>query len=339
MQSFVADLLPVLALFAAGAAAGRYGLIGDEAADGMKKLVASVTLPVLLFSAFAGTRIEAAHLVLVAAVFLSCALMGWAGSRISRSLNLPSPAATFLFQGFEAGMLGYALFEAFFGRVELSRFATADLGQVVYVFTVLMSQMLKPARNGTDNLLDGTTSGRPAFDFRAVAGALKSLLKSPVILAIAAGIVVSLLFGQTAGKPWGPGGFLEKTLSLVGGLTTPLVCISVGYGLRNGVPGARNALKTVLARMAIAIPLSLVIAYLLLPAIGMPIGYSRAVVVLFLLPSPYVIAIFRRGRDESAYISATLSLHTAISLAAIIIFAFLTSGGALSGGIASGGAA
>lgn len=345
MPSFVADLLPVLALFAAGAVAGRRGLIGDSAADGMKKIVASVALPALLFSAFAGTKIEAAHLILIAAIFASCALMGLAGSILSRLLKLPRPSTVFLFQGFEAGMLGYALFGAFFGLAEIPRFATADLGQVVYVFTILMSQMLRPAEAAVSSVAKARDSGGAATATsaarrpRSIGAIGLSMLKSPVILAIAAGIIVSAIFGQRPGLPWAQGGFLAKTLATVGGLTTPLVCVSVGYGLRKGISGGRSVLKAVLARMAVAMPIGFLIAYALLPLLGIPAGYSRAVVVLFLLPPPYIIPIFRQGREETDYISAVITLHTAMSMAAIVVFALASSGGIAAGALTTGAGA
>ena len=163
-----------------------------------------------------------------------------------------------------------------------------------------------------------------------------SMLKSPVILAIAAGIIVSAIFGQRPNLPWAQGGFLAKTLATVGGLTTPLVCVSVGYGLRKGISGGRDVLKAVLARMAVAIPIGFLIAYTLLPLLGIPLGYSRAVVVLFLLPPPYIIPIFRQEREEADYSSAVISLHTALSMAAIVVFALAVAGNSAAGSIASG---
>lgn len=98
---------------------------------GLKKIVASIALPALLFGAFARIHNDAGLGLLALVIFLACGLMGVIGRIVGRIARLPSPATTFLFQGFEAGMLGYGLFIALFSPDAVRHFATADLGQVV----------------------------------------------------------------------------------------------------------------------------------------------------------------------------------------------------------------
>ena len=314
MSSLLANLLPVLVLFATGAIGGRTGLVSEELVEGLKRLVTKLTLPLLLFSAFAGTKVEPSFLFLAAAVFVACAFMGLAGRLLAKPLRLPLPIVAFLFQGFEAGMLGYALYSSFFGTSNVSRFAVADLGQGIYVFTVLMAQMTRPA----ESALKGGKSRLGLI--------LVSLFTNPVMLAIFAGLLVSAIFGQSHNLPWGAEGLFGKTFSLLGGLTTPLVCITVGYGLKAGFGGGRAAVTATISRMALALCLGLLLGYVLLPALGMPRDYAAGVVVLFLLPPPFVVSIYRRDKKEAGFISSVLSLHTVASLVAVVLFAALAGG-------------
>lgn len=320
MRSVLPDLVPVLVLIALGAGLsrglgrgqGRAGFLSAAVADGLKRLVASVTLPVLLFVAFARLALEPSVFVLAAVVFASCGVLGLAGAAFSRAARLPRPSTAFLFQGFEAGMLGYALFASIYGPSRVHFFAVADLGQVLYVFTVLMAQ-----------LLSGEDGSRARVS--VLAG---RLLSSPVIVTIGAGLASAALVPGARGLPWAAGAFLDPTLSAIGGLTTPLVCLVVGHGLSAGFPrGALAAsLSAVAARLGLSFALALCVAYLVVPALGFGALQSAAVATLFLLPPPFVIAVFRKRPEDAAYVSSVLSLHTVASLAAVSAFALVSGG-------------
>jgi predicted permease len=325
VTDILSDLIPVVALIALGLFLGRSGFMGDEFASGLKRLVASVTLPALLFTAFARLELAAEFFLLAAVIFLSCGVLGLAGRGVAAAARLPRPSTTLLFQGFEAGMLGYALFVSFYGAQEVPAFATADLGQVLYVFTVLMAQLLSG---------ESSRALRPA-------DLARRLVSSPVILAIAAGLLSSALVPRAAGLPWAADGFLAPTFAAIGSLTTPLVCLVVGYGLKgafgrpaaatHGAPvGARGGavLAVVLIRLAAAGALGALVAFVVVPALGFPRIQSAAVLSLFLLPPPFVIPVFRTRSDDAAFVSSVLSLHTLFSLAAVFAAALLFGGAA-----------
>ena len=139
MNTVIYDFLPIFFLIALGAILGKTGFFSNEMIAGLKKIVASIALPALLFGAFARIHVELGLGLLALVIFLACGLMGLIGSVVARLAHLPNPATTFLFQGFEAGMLGYALIIALFGQDAVRHFATADLGQVVFVFTALLA--------------------------------------------------------------------------------------------------------------------------------------------------------------------------------------------------------
>jgi len=322
VPSFVTELLPVIVLVGLGATLGARSILTVPTIDGLKRLVSGVTLPVLLFSAFSRMRPEAPHLILAVAIFAACALMGLIGSAIARLFRLPSPATALMFQGFEAGMLGYALFASFYGADRTPAFAAADLGQVLYVFTILMARLGDDTPGGAP---DGASSASSASTRGAAGNGAKNLaarlLSSPVIIAIGLGLIAALFAPEAKGMPWAPDGFLGSTLAAVGGLTTPLVCLVVGFGLKDGLAGAGKAATAVIARMLVAGALGSLIGFVLVPALGFDRTHSFAVLTLFLLPPPFIIPVFRNEPKDAAYVSATLSLHTVASLAAAALIA------------------
>jgi hypothetical protein len=287
-------------------------------------LVASVTLTALLFTAFARLALAPEFFLLAAVIFLSCGVLALVGRAIAAAAHFPRPSTTLLFQGFEAGMLGYALFVSFYGAQEVPSFATADLGQVLYVFTVLMAQLL----SGEDS-----RAPRPA-------DLARRLVSSPMIVAIAMGLLSSALVPRAAGLPWAADGFLAPTFAAIGSLTTPLVCLVVGYGLkdafgrspattgeRDAPASARGNGAAVLAVVLIWLAAAGALVAFVVPALGFPRIQSAAVLSLFLLPPPFVIPVFRTRSADAAFVSSVLSLHTVFSLAAVFAAAFLFGGG------------
>lgn len=308
MSSVIYDFLPIFFLIALGAVLGKTGFFSNEMVGGLKKIVASIALPALLFGAFARIHVDAGLGLLALVVFAACGLMGIIGSLVARVASLPSPATTFLFQGFEAGMLGYALIIALFGQDAVRHFATADLGQVVFVFTALLAQLKRSEAGASVSALD----------------LLRNMLLSPVILAIVAGLVASVAFPDALGSPWASDGVLAPLLTTVGSLTTPLVCLVVGFGLKDFHPsGAGRALVFVVLRLAVALALGSLVAFGVVRALGFPPIQSIAVLVLFILPPPFVIPVFRTAQDDARFIGSVLSLHTIASIVAAVVIAAL----------------
>ena len=164
MLQAAGSLASIAILLTAGLVLARKGMLGGRTVDGLKALITRVTLPLLLFRAFLQLEPEASNLTLAAAVFAACAVMGGIGVLLGRAVHLPRPETRLLFQGFEAGMLGYAFFIALHGSEHLPAFAALDMGQVVYVFTVLIVQMSileqHNARAGAGEV-PGTTAAPP----------------------------------------------------------------------------------------------------------------------------------------------------------------------------------
>lgn len=332
MPAIIPDLLPVFVLIVLGAALGRSGFMSQAFADGAKRMVASVSLPVLLFMAFARLSLQPSLFILAVVVFASCGILGLASLPISALARLPRPATPLLFQGFEAGMLGYALFASLYGSTAgpaaIGAFATADLGQVVYVFTILMAQLLAGEAAGTDKAASDVGAGTGDAGRRVSPLVLaRGLASSPVIIAIAAGLLSAAIVPDATSLPWAKGGLLDPSLSAIGSLTTPLVCLVVGFNLRHGVegggPGFIKVLAAVLLRLAAASGLGMLVAFVVVPALGLERINSLAVMVLFILPPPFVIAVFRKRPEDASYVSSVLSLHTVASLIAVLAVALL----------------
>ena len=111
-------------------------------------------------------------------------LMLLAGPGLARLVGVRSPYAGPLMTGFEAGMLGYAIYGGVFGQDALYRFGIVDLGQVLFVFFVLATVLTRRATGVMPGVRD----------------AVVAFIRTPVILAILAGVV-----GNARGPGRAPG--------------------------------------------------------------------------------------------------------------------------------------
>jgi tetratricopeptide (TPR) repeat protein len=83
-----------------------------------------------LFRAFLQLKPDGRNILLAAGVFAACAAMGLVGALLTRVAHTPKPETRLLFQGFEAGMLGYALYRLvrYSSAIEVFDMALEDAG-------------------------------------------------------------------------------------------------------------------------------------------------------------------------------------------------------------------
>ena len=289
-------ILPVVVMLAIGMLARRKKLIAREGVDAMKSVVVNITLPAVLLNAVASTRYTLMDVVIPLMMFAVC-VAAWAlGKAAGKLLRMPSRFVPFLTTGFEAGMLGYALFNMLYGSARTAEFARIDLGQVLFVFTLY-------------KVLLGLT-GRERADFGALA---KEMALSPIILAIAAGVLLGATGLYRAMEPSGLAGVFDACTSFVAAPTSAIILLAIGYDLvLADIPWAET-LKVVAVRLVIMLALRfafLGLVKLLWPAAEL----TQAVNVMFILPPPFVLPVFADDADQRVYVSSALSVSTLVAI-------------------------
>ena len=289
-------VLPIFLLILLGVLLRRIRLVRPETIEDVKKLVVNVTLPCVLFLAFSQVSIELHYLLIVVTVFVACWLVLLAGRRLHGPLRIDSRYMPSLLTGFEAGMMGYAIYGAVYGLDNIWKFGIVDLGQVLFVFFVLVP--------GLKRLSTGASSFRDT---------LVGFLKTPVIVAILAG----LLFNQTGLSNFVGqsviGGSVLETLRLIGAMTTPLVAIAIGYELQLRAGEISRPARTIATRLLIWIPAGLVFSLLVVGRLlHLDTAFQAAVMTMAILPPPFVIPLFMPNTDEADVNFVVNSLTLAI---------------------------
>ena len=302
MQTLTAVLekaLPVFVMLAIGMLCRRKQLISRAGVDAMKSFAVNITLPAVMLSAFATASYSRESLIVPLVIFAVCVLMLVLGRVLCGAMKIGGRLSPYLASGFEAGMLGYALFALLFPQEPTSSFAMIDLGQVLFVFT-----LYKALLAGQGGLRD----------------VIREAAHAPTVWAIGAGIVIGASGLYAAMQPIGLARVLDAVTDFVSAPTSAVILLTIGYDL---VPAEIQWKKT--ARLAVlrlgvsaaALLLVLFVDRLLLGGMMHP----GALVLMFILPPPYVLPVFADVEEERADVSSALSSLTLISL---ILFMLLT---------------
>ncbi|MBE5815108.1 MAG: hypothetical protein E7320_07895 [Clostridiales bacterium] len=288
--------LPVFLMLGLGMLCRKTKLLSREGVNTLKSVAVNITLPAVMFSAFATAEYSLSSISIPVTMFAACLLalfLGFAGCRL---FGLKGRLSPFMAAGFEAGMLGYALFAILFSEAERPAFAIVDLGQVLFVFTVYKA------------LLAGKGGLR---------GVVQEAVASPTVWAIIAGLIVGVSGLYRALIPSGISGIINAVTDFVAAPTSAIILLAIGYDLVFADVRWKETLKLVGLRLAV----SAVVLGLLLVANRLlgNVMHTGALLMMLILPPPYVLPIFADVEEERADISSALSLLTLIGILLYVV--------------------
>ena len=295
--SVLETALPVFVALLMGMLCRSRGFLTRDGVDTLKKVIINLTLPFVLFNSFATASYSIQSVILPAVIFVICCVMLLLGFAVIRVSKMKSRLAPFLASGFEAGMLGFALFALLFPDESISRFAMLVLGQEIFVFTLYKT------------LLVGKT------DLKAI---LRDFL-SPTLLAVILGILVGAtgLYAQL--QSWGVSGIVDSVTGFVSAPTGMIILLTVGYDLvLREIPWGKTA-GLIAMRLGIA-GVMLGVLVLLNRTVLNGMVFEGAAVLLFMLPPPYVIPVFADEPSERVQISSSLSALTLVTMVLFAVF-------------------
>ena len=305
----LSKVLPVIILIIFGVFLRKTRFIEQNTVSELKKIAVNITLPATLFLTFAKTNFESRYMMVFVLVFLVCVIMLLLGKAIRRLLKQPNKYYPAIFSGFETGMMGYSLFAVVYGSANIYKLALIDLGQVVFVFFVLVSYLQK---------LNGKSANAKELTI--------SFIKSPVILSIALGITLSLM-GDVSSVSSPVVNSVFETLRLLSEMTMPIICIAIGYELKINPKGIGGPLLATVSRMVLLLGMAYAINEIVIDRLlNLDNIFKIALYTMFLLPPPFVIPIYmHEGEIESKqFILNAISINIVLSLIAFTIMITIT---------------
>ena len=299
MITVIETALPVFLALAMGMWCRSKNFITRDGVDTLKKVVINLTLPFVIFDAFATADYSLSTMILPVLIFAVCGVSLILGHWIIRACGMKSRLAPFLASGYEAGMLGFALFALLFPDVSASKFAMLVMGQELFIFTIYKSMLM------------GKT------DLRSI---LREMVTAPTLW----GLFLGILFGATGLYKqlgaWGVSGIVDAVTGFVSAPTGMIILLTVGFDLViKEIPWKKTAGLIAMRLGVMAVMLVLVI--LLNRTVLNGMIFEGALVLLFILPPPYIIPVVADEPEERVQISSALS---ALTLITMVLFAVVS---------------
>lgn len=296
-------ILPVILMLAIGMICRQKKLLSREGISALKSVVVNITLPAVMVNAFATMEYSGKSIILTLMMFGICLVAWILGKVIKNIFHMESRFIPFLTTGFEAGMLGYALFMLLYGSDRISDFASIDLGQVLFVFTLYKILL-----------------GLDGQEKVSAKGLVKDMIQSPTVIAILAGVLLGAtgLYDLLAGP--GISSMIDACTNFVSAPTSAIILLTIGYDLvLDHIPWAAVG-KVTVVRIAIMAALR-VLAGLIVRAVGLGDSLDQALNVMMILPPPYVLPVFADDEKQREYVSSSLSVMTLITIIGFILLA------------------
>lgn len=303
-MSLLQVILPVIVMLLIGMICREKKLISAEGVDGLQALVMNFTLPVSLFYTFYRASIRVDTVIFPITFFVVTAggiFLGKLFCRIVREKDVYFP---FALTGYEAGMLGYALFGILLGNDKITQFALMDIGHVLAIFTIYVA-MVKSVGGS-----------------RQTAGEMiKSIFSTPVLIGILLGVVFSIT---------GIGGWLERSSAgvllgriceFVAAPTSAVILVVIGYRMKfKGIAWKKISRVIGLRLMEQGIMAALV--FLLFMTLGGICSEELTLLsaaILMILPPPFVLPLYIDGEEKKEFYSSAISVYTLLSIIGFMI--------------------
>ena len=294
--AIIQTALPVFLALALGMLCRQKNFLSREGVDALKKVVINITLPAVLLNAFATAEYTLSTIAIPVMVFILCCVALVLGYGLVKLFRIKSKLAPFVSTGFEAGMLGYALFVLLFPQESSAKFAILDLGQTLFVFTLFKI------------LLSGKT------DLKAIG---RDMAATPILWAVLAGVILGTTGLYKALDSWGVGGILDSATSFVSAPTGMIILLTVGYDLVLKEIPWKSTAGLIALRLGVMAAILAIMILLNRTLLG-GVMFEGAAVLMCILPPPYVIPVFGDEPKERVQIASALS---ALTLITILLFA------------------
>lgn len=296
-QEMLGSLLPVLLTLGLGMLARRTGVLEARGAETLKKVVSRITLPFVIFQAFMTADYRADMAVVFLLVLALCLITFAAGFVLRRRMPGASPLLPFTVAGYEMGMLGYPLFMILAGPGQMGSLAKVDLGQVLFVFTLYLF-MLRRQTGEQQGLKD----------------ALMDILKNPVMAALVAGLLLGVtgLAGAIMASP--AGRLVSSVCEFAGAPTAALILLAIGFEFRLDRALLRQVSRAILIRLALTAAAGALVVFVLFLILPYDPWLMMAVLMMLILPAPFVLPVYSGSEREKEFVSMYLSASTMVTI-------------------------
>lgn len=291
--------LPIFLLIIIGYVLFQVGILNEGFVKGANKFNFTITLPMFLLKDLASANIrevwDLKYVLFCASVTTICFFSIWFLTRIfMKEKDMRGAFVQGAFRG-SAAVLGIAFIQNIYGNVAMAPLMIIGTVPLYNIYAVIV---LKVEASEEDQSGTNTKGSQLKATFISV-------LKNPIILAIFAGIIISLCDIQFPV-------IVQKTVDNLAVMATPLCLIALGAGFQG-----RAALKKLKPTMVAA-----AIKLLIQPAIFLPLGILLGFRNELLVG---LVVMLAAPTTASCYIMAKNMHNDAVLTSSIVVFTTLLS--------------
>jgi len=303
-------IVPVVFMLGLGYFTRVGRIISGEQNAGVKKLIFSLLLPILVFNATFTMDVDAKYIQVTGYMFLLHCLALALGAVIFRRLRTEySHISPWLMTTIEGGNAFYPLYTSLVGAGFSSYFVLLDVPGIFVVFLVFPLVM-----------------ARITSEKAGISGSLKSLVHNPVICGLVAGILLNVtgvaqVFMKTAAFE-----VYESLISVATAPIAPLILFTLGYAFGIGREDLFPMVITLVVRLVL-MGLGIAGAFALFPWILEDMQLMIAVILFLMSPPafavPIVIEKMFRKKADGQFCSTYISMHMLVTVVVFAIIALI----------------
>lgn len=304
----VKAVFPVIFMMGLGMLARKKNIITADQNAGIKKMIFSILLPVLVFNAAFTMAVEAQYMRLMGYMFvLQCVTLAL-GFLLFRLIKSPySHLSPYMMTTIEGGNAFYPLYVSLVGTSFTSYFVLLDIPCVFMVFLVipLVLARVTSANTGAKEML-------------------RSIYTNPVICALVAGILLNVTGAAGAFMKTPAAPVYEALVSTVTTPIAPLILFTLGYSISIGRDNLLPMIQTLIARL-VMMACGVAIAFMLFPWILQDEALKIAVMLFSMCPPafayPIILDKLYRGEEDGSFCSTYTSLHMLVTVIIFVLIA------------------
>ena len=307
MENFIYSInvtMPIFLVMVIGYILKQIGMLNDNFVTVANKFNFKVTLPFMLFKDIAGVDIKAVfdikYVLFCAIVSTICFWVVWGTAKLLvRDKTIRGAFVQSSFRG-SAAVMGLAFIQNIYGSSAMGPLMIVSAVPLYNIFSVIVLTFEANDSTGIDKKAKIRQAGI-------------NICKNPIILSILAGLIVGLLGIQFPT-------LVNKTVSNVAQMATPLALITIGAGFEG-----RKALAKIAPTMAASM-IKLVLPPLVFLPVAAWMGFSgeKMIAILIMLASP---------TTPSCYIMAKSMNNDGVLTASVIVTTTLLAAFTLTGWI------
>lgn len=300
-------IIPVIFMLGLGFFTRKKNILSAGHNAGLKKLIFSILLPILVFNAAFTLSVDPKYMLLMGYMFgLQCLtlLLGFLIARVFRGEY--AHVSPYLMTTIEGGNAFYPLYMSLVGAGFTSYFVLLDIPGVFMIFLVIPLLMARITATGA-----------------RTADMFKNAFTNPVIVMLLAGLILNVTgvakrFTATPAYP-----AYEALVNTATAPIAPLILFTLGYSFSIGRENLGAILKTLAVRLVL-MAAGVGAAFLLFPWILQDEALKIAVMLFLMCPpafaAPIILENLYRRDADGAFCSTYISVHM---LATVIIFALM----------------